>query len=74
MPEFMIGDRVATFIEGPIVGYRIDERGEMFKVEYEDVDGVVCQRWFYESELYHDDEGECCCEEAYVASGNAALN
>lgn len=74
MREFMIGDQVATFIDGPIVGYRVDERGEMFKVEYEDGDGVVCQRWFYEAELYHDDEPECCCEAEAIARADAALN
>lgn len=75
MPEFMIGDQVATFIEGPIVGDRIDERGQMFKVAYELPGGEIRTRWFYPEELYLD--GECdggCCEADYVASGCAALN
>ncbi|CAN7602645.1 hypothetical protein [Bosea sp. LjRoot237] len=77
MREFMIGDQVETFINGPIVGYRVDERGEMFKVEYEDVEGVACQRWFYETELYHNDDYDDesgCCEQAHLARANASLN
>lgn len=58
MRDFMIGDTVATFIAGPIVGMRRDESGLAYKVEYEDAGGVIRRRWLYEAEIYHDDDEE----------------
>lgn len=77
MQDFLIGDQVATFVDGAIVGRREDERGQMFKVAYELPGGEIRTRWFYPEELYldgeEDDDGGCC-EARYVASGCAALN
>lgn len=75
MQDFLIGNQVATFIEGAIVGRREDERGQMFKVAYELPGGEIRTRWFYPEELYLDEECDGgCCEARYVAAGNAALN
>lgn len=74
---FEIGDYVGTVIEGPIVGERMDERGLMFKVRYEDAEGFLRARWLYPEELYlseDGDGGECECEDTYVASASAALH
>lgn len=75
MRDFMIGDIVATFIAGPIVGMRRDENGVAYKVEYEDGEGVIRRRWLYEAEIYHDDDedddGGCGCE---LERAVAALN
>jgi hypothetical protein len=72
---FEIGDYVGTVIEGPIVGERMDERGLMFKVRYEDAEGFVRTRWLYPEEIVEVDEGEGdCCESAYVTRANASLH
>jgi hypothetical protein len=74
---FEIGDYVGTVIEGPIVGERMDERGLMFKVRYEDADGFVRTRWLYPEELVEVDEGEGdddFCEAASVTRANASLH
>lgn len=71
--EFEVGDCVATFIEGPIVGRR-EEIGKpvAYKVRFSDAQGVTRERWLYGDELYleePDDE-----ETAHVAVASASLH
>lgn len=71
MQALRIGDRVATHIEGPIVGERRDENGQAFKVEYSDSFGVTRHRWLFPAELYLDEED---VETAHVAVAHASLH
>jgi hypothetical protein len=78
---FEIGDYVSTVIEGPVVGERLDERGLMFKVRYEDAEGFMRSKWLYPEDLYisEDDdedggEGDECCDREYVASAVATMH
>lgn len=73
---FEIGDYVGTVIEGPIVGERLDERGLMFKVRYEDSEGFMRARWLYPEDLQDIDGGEDDGgdDETYVASAVASLH
>lgn len=75
--EFEVGDCVATFIEGPIVGRR-EEIGKptAYKVRFSDAEGVTRERWLFGDEIYLD--CDCCGggdeEVAAVAVASAALN
>lgn len=78
---FEIGHYVGTVIEGPIVGERMDERGLMFKVRYEDADGFVRTKWLYPEDIYLDDgadedggDGDECCDRADIAAAAATLH
>jgi len=72
---FEIGDYVGTVIEGPIVGERMDERGLMFKVRYEDADGFVRTKWLYPEDLFLEDEEDGGDgEDAYIADAVATMH
>jgi uncharacterized protein YodC (DUF2158 family) len=55
MTTFKKGDAVrlnAVLPTGPVMALRMDENGVVsYLIEWADVDGVVQQRWFEESQL-----------------------